>query len=733
MIMPNENLLKAISWTLVHSVWQGLVLAIFAGLVIVFTKKSKATLRYNWLSGLFLAFMISVGFTFSYEYQQETAVSGGAIITAGALDSETLAVANTPNYFQAVVGYLNEYAATIVVVWFLIFAVKCFGIFRSLSNIYRIRNYRTQDAPDYWNRRVAELSEKLNIKKHIVLLESQLVKVPSVTGFFKPIILIPVGLLSNLPQDQIEAILLHELAHIRRKDYFINLLQSFAEILFFFNPGLLWISSLIKEERENCCDDIAVGITKSKSNFIHALVSFQEYNMKQNQLALGFGKNKNQLLERAKRIVQDNNKSLNTIEKTFLSICIIVIITFSFACSNTKATAAKTAEKENTEIAYLKNLTKDNLLTEEEIQQVKMEAQAAQKEAAIAKVEAEAFRIEAVAAADEAQKALKEGTISEEEVKQYHAEAIQAQLDAEKARKEHELARKENEKARREHEVARKEHEKARKESEIARKESEKARKESEKARKESEKARKEAEKARVEADKYRTTTGATFQPIRPMTFEQAQASGVCVMPNTNVAPLAKAEPIATGQNYVISRQDAMNSRIQANNERVERKIKASEKRIAAIQSKKDEMSNSKKEMWLVNQKAKLQLERAKMFEIKRATQEKYNLQKIKYNQDSLYRNYNREAKDKRTGNIVIPNDTDNLSRQIIQVLAKEKAIASTDNLSYKLSHDSIIVNGKAITGTVHNQLKKYLKPNISAVYYNYDVTAQDLAAKCKA
>ena len=67
MIMPNENLLKAISWTLVHSVWQGLVLAVFAGLVIVFTKKSKATLRYNWLSGLFLAFMISVGFTFSYE------------------------------------------------------------------------------------------------------------------------------------------------------------------------------------------------------------------------------------------------------------------------------------------------------------------------------------------------------------------------------------------------------------------------------------------------------------------------------------------------------------------------------------------------------------------------------------------------------------------------------------------------------------------------------------------
>lgn len=733
MIMPNENLLKAISWTLVHSVWQGLVLAIFAGLVIVFTKKSKATLRYNWLSGLFLAFMISVGFTFSYEYQQETAVSGGAIITAGALDSETLAVANTPNYFQAVVGYLNEYAATIVVVWFLIFAVKCFGIFRSLSNIYRIRNYRTQDAPDYWNRRVAELSEKLNIKKHIVLLESQLVKVPSVTGFFKPIILIPVGLLSNLPQDQIEAILLHELAHIRRKDYFINLLQSFAEILFFFNPGLLWISSLIKEERENCCDDIAVGITKSKSNFIHALVSFQEYNMKQNQLALGFGKNKNQLLERAKRIVQDNNKSLNTIEKTFLSICIIVIITFSFACSNTKATAAKTAEKENTEIAYLKNLTKDNLLTEEEIQQVKMEAQAAQKEAAIAKVEAEAFRIEAVAAADEAQKALKEGTISEEEVKQYHAEAIQAQLDAEKARKEHELARKENEKARREHEVARKEHEKARKESEIARKESEKARRESEKA-------RKEAEKARVEADKYRTTTGATFQPIRPMTYETAVASGICVMPNSTANSVVKSEPTVV-QKYILAKNEAISNRAQGMSSLPSMNIRIDSKlnRIASItdsQTKKIKSDGMKikKEAWLVNQKAKF---RADMFEARRSKLQEYNSQKMQFAKDSLSKKFkdaiDKDAINKKTGSLFIPYNTDNLSRQIIQVLAKEKAIASTDNLSYKLSHDSIIVNGKAITGTVHNQLKKYLKPNISAVYYNYDVTAQDLAAKCKA
>jgi len=90
-----------------------------------------------------------------------------------------------------------------------------------------------------------------------------------VIGLVKPAILVPLGLLSNLPPGQVEAVLLHELAHIRRKDYLVNLLQSFAEAIFFFNPAVLWISSLIREERENCCYDIAIGGIKNKNKFIN--------------------------------------------------------------------------------------------------------------------------------------------------------------------------------------------------------------------------------------------------------------------------------------------------------------------------------------------------------------------------------------------------------------------------------------------------------------------------------
>lgn len=333
----SDVLLKAISWTLIHSVWQGILLAFFTGLVIVFTKKSSSALRYNLLVGLFLMFLVVVGITFNYEFQNEQVENS----TKLNLPLQTLSFHDSNNivskdFVQLIIDYLNNHSDTIVLIWFVVFSVRCFGIFGSLSNVYRIRNYKTQKPPIFWQHKITELSRRIQLDKTIVLLESRLVKIPSVSGFFKPIILIPVGLLSNLDQDQIEAILLHELAHIRRKDYVVNLLQSFAEILFFFNPGLLWLSSILRDERENCCDDIAIAATESKTKFVNALVLFEEYNLKQNQLAMGFGSSKNHLLNRAKRIICNNNKTLNSIEKTLISASLVVIVAVMIACSNGK-------------------------------------------------------------------------------------------------------------------------------------------------------------------------------------------------------------------------------------------------------------------------------------------------------------------------------------------------------------------------------------------------------------
>ena len=341
MFTISDTLLKAISWTLVHTIWQGFILAFLAGIVILMTKKATSVLRYNLLSGLFLLFIVVVGFTFNYEYQNENEAHLTVHFSENLKSVFTLQDGSVSNSFSTlIVDFLNANANTIVLIWFIIFCLKCFSITTNLSHIYRIRNYRNQPVSDYWKERLETLSQNIHLTKHIVLLESQLVKVPSVTGFFKPIILLPIGMLSQLPQDQVEAILLHELAHIRRKDYFVNLLQSFVEIVFFFNPGVLWLSSLIKEERENCCDDIAVSVTKCKAKFVHALVSFQEYNMKNNELIMGFGGKKNHLLNRAKRIIHNDTKSLNGMEKTFLSVAVFAVLMVMLAFGNSKMEAS---------------------------------------------------------------------------------------------------------------------------------------------------------------------------------------------------------------------------------------------------------------------------------------------------------------------------------------------------------------------------------------------------------
>ena len=122
----------------------------------------------------------------------------------------------------------------------------------------RLRTRGTCVAPAHWQRLLSALSVRLRISRPVALLESSLAKIPSVIGHLRPAILIPAGLLASMPPDQIEAILLHELAHIRRNDYLVNLLQNVAEGLLFYHPAIWWISGIIRIEREHCCDDAAV-------------------------------------------------------------------------------------------------------------------------------------------------------------------------------------------------------------------------------------------------------------------------------------------------------------------------------------------------------------------------------------------------------------------------------------------------------------------------------------------
>lgn len=337
LLFVQENIIQALCRTLLHSLWQGLLAAAIAGVIIMLTNKSKAVFRYNLLSLVFISFIIATCITFSDQlhllnqqiisreiaYVPDTESQTVRIVT-----QEWLPAFNKDIFYQSVINSADRYSSFIIAIWLLFFCIHLLRMFVGLHYAYRIRFYKTTIAGDNWRQRLNQMSARLGISGHISLMESAVIKVPVVTGFIKPMVLVPIGMFANLPAEQVEAILLHELAHIRRKDFLMNVLQRLAESLFFFNPFIAWLSARIREEREACCDDIVMEYTTDKRSYFEALISFREAGIGNYSPARSLGRN-NKLLYRVKRMITQENKKLNAMEK----LTLILILTAATAVS----------------------------------------------------------------------------------------------------------------------------------------------------------------------------------------------------------------------------------------------------------------------------------------------------------------------------------------------------------------------------------------------------------------
>jgi beta-lactamase regulating signal transducer with metallopeptidase domain len=336
-----DNLVKALCNTLINSLWQGLVLAALTGLIIVFTRKASPARRYNLLITALALFAVATVCTFFISLSHKPVNTLSPVVYNNntvvnpqlAIKHNSPAIHKTTFTYNAI-SYFNRNANTIVLIWFLIVCARCLQLATGLQGIYYLRRKNIFKVDERWENRVQQLAKNLGIRRMVSIAESGLAKVPMVIGHLKPLVLIPVGLLTAIPTEEIEAILIHELAHIRRSDYLVNLLQSMVEIVFFFNPAVLWISALIKTERENCCDDIAVAQSSNKVNYIKALVSCQEYNVASPAYAMALKGNKSHLKDRVTRIISNNNHSLNRVEKSLLAICLVTAGLFTAAFTN---------------------------------------------------------------------------------------------------------------------------------------------------------------------------------------------------------------------------------------------------------------------------------------------------------------------------------------------------------------------------------------------------------------
>ncbi len=170
-----------------------------------------------------------------------------------------------------------QFLPWVVIVWLagaMVFWVRLAGGWVVAA---RMRSMLVRRAPPEWQETLKKLGARIGLSRPVRLLVSALVQVPTVVGWLRPVVLVPVGALGGLPAEHLEALLLHELAHIRRHDYLINILQSVAESLLFYHPAVWWVSGHIRAERELCCDDVAVSVSGDVLTYARALAQLESY------------------------------------------------------------------------------------------------------------------------------------------------------------------------------------------------------------------------------------------------------------------------------------------------------------------------------------------------------------------------------------------------------------------------------------------------------------------------
>jgi bla regulator protein blaR1 len=286
MILPQQTV-EALGWTLFHSLWQGALAALAFAVVLYFSRRSSARLRYG--LGLAVLALMVLASVLTFRNHYSSADAGAARLAPGTRVSAAVAVpangltvpatAFEPSRSRRIVAFFSDYFARnlplIVTLWLLGVLFLTLRFTGGMLYLQRLKYKGSRPLPQPWPDRLKTLADKAGLKQPLQLLESLRLRTPVVVGHLKPVLLLPVGLAAGLPVDEVEALLAHELAHVLRRDYLVNVLQNLVGILYFFHPGVRWISAGVRQEREHCCDDFAVALCGDAENYARALARLQ--------------------------------------------------------------------------------------------------------------------------------------------------------------------------------------------------------------------------------------------------------------------------------------------------------------------------------------------------------------------------------------------------------------------------------------------------------------------------
>ncbi len=282
-------LVRSLGWTLLHFCWQGAIVAVVLWCALQLLSRRSAQQRYATacvaLAMLVLLPLITFTQISIHEYRLATDVPTFIIPTGASL------VVDAGNEVQSLLTLaahaLDPLLPWILAAWSAGLCVSLVRLSIGLRLAHRMAVTSVSPASVPLQLMFASLQRRLGLRRRAALLNSALVQVPTVVGWLRPVVLLPLSCFSGLEEIQIEAILCHELAHIRRHDYLISVVQSVAEAVLFYHPAVWWVSQQVRRERECCCDDLAVTIGGNALAYAKALSALETRRSSYPEVVLG--------------------------------------------------------------------------------------------------------------------------------------------------------------------------------------------------------------------------------------------------------------------------------------------------------------------------------------------------------------------------------------------------------------------------------------------------------------
>ena len=333
------NWVEQVGWVLLHSLWQITLIAVIYWLLSFLLGKGSAFSRYLVGCAALALMLVAPIATFCLLPSQQVAIADSVeqdqeVASLSQLSNEEslapafvasdnsvenlidiepapadqgvstgatyTAPAEVPSMFERISSAVRPWLPVITACWLIGVMLLLMRPVIGCLYVRRLKRFGLSPVPDSVLVACRELMQKMNVRHAVQCFQSSVVRSPVVVGYLRPMILLPASAVTGLTACQLELILAHELAHIRKHDYLVNLVQTVIEALLFYHPGMWWVTRQVRRERENCCDDVAVAIRGDRATYIRALALLEGQRVSPPALAATGGS----LLGRVRRLVE---------------------------------------------------------------------------------------------------------------------------------------------------------------------------------------------------------------------------------------------------------------------------------------------------------------------------------------------------------------------------------------------------------------------------------------------